>query len=318
MTRTQWILAGILAVQVLLLIVAAPWSSGTGVEGSRALMPELESFSPARVEIRESDERSVTLERDGDVWVLTDEGGYPADPSKVDDLLEDLEGIRVRRPVVTQNRYHDTFKVADDDYERRLRIWKDAGDDPEVELFVGTSPNYRVSHVRLGDDDRVFEARGVGAYDLRGDTLAWVKQVFVDVPFDDVTRFALSNGHGRIELAREEGVWKAIGPDGPVLDVASVDALVRSVASLRLSEPAGPLDMSAQGFDNPAATLEIAYRAGEEGAEEVVEVRVGAEVEEGGGKRYASRSGFDYAVILSKYDGDKLTAQKLADLQPEE
>lgn len=321
MTRTQWILAGILAVQVLLLIAAAPWSSETGIESSHPLLPELESFTPARLEIQENDERSVTLDRKGDAWVLPDEDNFPADSSKVDQLLDDLEAIKVRRPVVTQSRYHDTFKVAEDEHERRLRIWKDADDDPEIELFVGTSPNYRVSHVRVGGDDRVYEARGVGAYDLRSTPLSWVNQTFVDVPFDDVTRFTLSNEHGRIELAREEGEWKLVSPAGsgePSLDTTAVDSLVRSVASLRLSEPAGAIDASAQGFDDPAATVEIAYHTGEEATEEVVEVRVGAEVGDGDGKRYASRSGFDHAVILSKYEADKLTGKKLADLQSEE
>jgi hypothetical protein len=318
MSRTQWILSGILAVQVLLLIAAAPWSSETGIESARALLPELESFTPARLEIHETDERSVALERRGDTWVLGDEDGFPADRSKVDELLESLEGIEVRRPVVTQSRYHDTFKVAEDDHERRLRIWDDPNDDPEVELFVGTSPNYRVSHVRLGDDDRVYEARGLGAYDLRSDATSWVEQTFVAVPYDDVTRLGLSNEHGRLELMREEGAWKLVAPTGSdekALDVPAVDSLVRSIASLRLSEPAGAVDAPAYGLDDPTATVEITYRAGEEVAEEVLQLRVGAEVEEGDGKRYASRSGFDHAVVLSKYDADKLTDKKLADLQ---
>lgn len=318
MTRTQWILSGILAVQVLLLLAAAPWSTDTAVEGSRALLPEFESFTPARLEIHDSNERSVVLDRRGDAWVLEDEDGFPADSSKVEELLDSLEALEVGRPVVTQSRYHDTFKVADDEHERRLRIWKDPGNDPEVELFVGTSPNYRVSHVRLGEDDRVYEASGLGAYDLRSDALSWVKQTFVDIPFDGVTRLALSNEHGRLELAREEGAWKLVAPassDDQALDTMAVDSLVRSIASLRLSEPAGSIDTVSQGLDDPAATVEITYRAGEEDAEEVVEVRLGAEVEENSGKRYASRSGFDHAVILSKYDADKLVSQKLADLQ---
>jgi len=319
MSRTQWILTGILAVQVLLLIAAAPWSSDRGMESSRALLLKLESFTPARLEIEETEERRVAIEHRGDQWVLANEDGFPADTSKVEDLLEDLEKIKVRRPVVTQSRYHDTFKVADNDYERRMRIWKDADGDPEIELFVGTSPNYRVSHVRLGDDDRVYEARGLGAYDLRSDALSWVKRTFVDIPFEDVTRFTLSNGHGSFELAREDGEWKLVSPadsGSETLDAAAVDALVRSVASLRLSEPAGLSGTPGYGFDSPAATVQIAHRAGEGAAEEVIEVRVGKDVEDGDGERYASRSGFDHAVTLSKLDADKLTDEKLADLQP--
>jgi hypothetical protein len=317
MSRTQWILAGILAVQVVLLIAAAPWSSDREMESSRVLLPELESFTPERLDIQETAERSVALERRGDLWVVADESGFPADASKIEDLLEDLEGIKVRRPVVTQSRYHDTFKVADDDHERRLRIWKDSEGDPEIELFVGTSPNYRVSHVRLGDDDRVYEARGVGAYDLRSEAISWIKRTFVDVPFEGVTRFELSNEHGSFALAREDGGWKLVSPSGSekdTLDVAAVDSLVRAVASLRLSEPAGAPDNSTYGFATPVATGEIAYRTGEAAAEQTIEVRVGGEVEDGDGKRYASRSGFDHAVILSKLDADELTEKKLADL----
>jgi hypothetical protein len=318
MSRTQWILTGILAVQVLLLIAAAPWSSDRGMESAHALLPELESFTPARLEIEETDERRVAIEHRGGEWVLADEDGFPADASKVENLLEDLEKIKVRRPVVTHSRYHDTFKVAEDDHERRLRIWKDADDDPEIELFVGTSPNYRVSHVRLGGDDRVYEARGLGAYELRSDAPSWVKRTFVDIPFEDVTRLTLSNGHGSFELAREDGEWKLVSPPGSgsgTLDPAAVDSLVRSVASLRLSEPAGPAGTPGYGLESPAATVRIAHRAGDEAAEEVVEVRVGGDIEDGEGQRYASRSGFDHAVILGKLDADQLIDEKLADLQ---
>jgi hypothetical protein len=318
MSRTQWVLGGILAVQVLLLIIAAPWSNEAGLESAHALLPELESFTPARLEIQETDDRSVTLERGDDGWVLADETGFPADGSKVEELLDNLEAIEVRRPVVTQSRYHDTFKVATDDYERRLRIWKDADEDPEVELFVGTSSNYRVSNVRVEGDDRVYEARDLGVYDLRTDPTSWIRRAFVDVPADDITRLVVSNGHGRFEIAREDDRWKVVEPAGASdreLDGAAVDALVRSIASLRLSEPAGAADSPAYGLDDPAATVEIAHRTAGETAEEVLEVRVGAEVEGEEGKRYASRSGSDHAVILGKLDAEKLTGEKLADLQ---
>lgn len=330
MNRSQWILSGVLAVQVLLLIVTAPWSQGGGAEATRVLFPELESFTPTRLEIHESDERSVVLARRGDNWVLEEADGYPADSSKVDDLLDSLGEIRVRRPVVSSDRYHGALKVEEDDHERRLRIWDDSGSDPEIDLLVGTSPNYRLSHVRRGDEDRVYEARGISAYEMGSESGAWIDKKLVDVVADNVTSFTLTNGHGTLSLVRASGTWTLASAADTELDQSAVDSLVRSVSSLYLSEPAGPVDPAVHGFDSPLATVELTTEAPEvpdllqdggtpdsdTDAAEIVTVVLGSEVPDGAGKRYASRSGFDFAVVLSKYDADKLNDQTLDDLYP--
>jgi len=343
MTRSQWILSGILAVQALVLVVSAPWSSGGAAQAPRALLPDLTSLTPSRLEIHENDERSVVLDREGERWVLEDSDGFPADGAKVDKLLDSLEAIKVRRPVVSSSRYHGALKVGEDDHERRLRIWDAAEDDPEVELLVGSSSNYRVSHVRLGGEDEVYEANGISPYDLGSDARAWIDTAFVSVPFDDVTRFKLTNDNGSIEIARDQGRWALVSPaakPGKEIDQSAVDSLVRSLVSLSLSEPAGAASDPAYGLHSPAATVEISYRTGEEpgaapfevdpaaGAPpaapapeatvEVLELRLGSPVGDDTGKRYASRSGFDHAVVLSEYDAEKLSSKKLADLYPSE
>jgi hypothetical protein len=273
----------------------------------------------------------VVLERRGEDWVLEEADGYPADTSKVDDLLDSLEEIRVRRPGVSSDRYHGALKVEDDNHERRLRIWGDSGADPEIELLVGTSPNYRLSHVRRGDEDRVYEARGISTYDLGSEPDAWIDKKFVDIVADNVTSFTLTNGHGSFSLVRDGGEWALASAADTELDQSAVDSLVRSVSRLYLSEPAGPVDPIVHGLDIPVVTVELTTEApgvpdllqddetpaAETGASEVVTLALGAEVTDGEGKRYASRSGFDFAVVLSKYDADKLNDHKLDDLYPE-
>jgi hypothetical protein len=340
MSRTQWILSGTLAVQAILLAIAAPWSSRSAAQASRVLLPELASFTPSRLEIHENDERSVVLGREGDRWVVEDSDGFPADAAKVDKLLDSLGEITVRRPVVSSNRYHGALKVTEDDHERRLKIWETPDGEPKLELLVGTSPNYRVSHVRLGGEDEVYEARGISPYDLGSEGRAWIDTHFVSVPFDDVTRVKLTNEHGTIELARDQGPWTVVSPAasaGKELDQAAVDSFVRSLTSLSLTDPAGPVSKPDYGLQNPAATVEITYRSGGdssaaplnleaepgaaapaapavEGTVEVLTLELGGALGDDTGKRYASRSGFDHAVVLSKYDADKLVTEKLADL----
>lgn len=358
MNRTHWILTGVLAVQVALLVLIAPWSTGAGADTPRPLLPELESFTPAKIEVsqgHDKNNKSVVLDHDGDTWTLEGQQGYPADAKKLDGLLDTLKGLKVRRPVVTSSRYHEALKVTDTDYERRIRIWQEPKGKPKIDLLVGTSPNYRISHVRLEGDDRVYEARGLMTSDLQADAGSWIDKQFVNVPFENVTQVTVSNKHGRFELSREGDDWKVTPApgSGKTLDKSKVDSFVRQLASLWLSEPAGSPGTSDYGLDDPAATVEITYRAGgsanggaaaqeagaptkEAGAEtsaegkagtaaaetkaaaaprlETVTLKVGSEATGAEGSRYASRNGFDHAVILSKFDAEKATEKKLSDL----
>jgi hypothetical protein len=334
MNRTQWVLAVLLVVQLALLGVMALRSGGGEDEESRALLPELEAFSPGRVQIDGNNDESVTLVRGEEGWTLADPAGYPANGEKVDLLLEKLEGVEVRRPVVSSPRYHATFKVAESEYERRLRIWDSADGQPRIDLFLGSSPNVDVSHVRLAGDDRVYEAQGLGSFDLRVEAISWIERKLIDVSFDDVVAVKLRNAHGEFELAREEGSWSLLDPAGreQALDGAKADTWVRSLTTLYLSAPAGPLDDPDRGLADPEATLEIRWRtladqpeaeAEQESAapvsvtEERLTVAVGPEIDGEEGKRQASRSGLDFAVILSRFDAEKMTNQKLADLLPD-
>jgi hypothetical protein len=162
--------------------------------------------------------------------------------------------------VVSSSRYHDALKVAEDDNERHLRIWSDDDDDPAVDLFLGSSPNYRISHVRLGDDDRVYEVRGLGKYDLRADAKSWIENRLVDIASSDVASVRLKNGHGAFTLTHNDKGWAASSdrsaPAGD-LDSSKVETFIRSVSGLRVSEPAGPLDEQAQGLEHPAAELVV-------------------------------------------------------------
>ena len=228
----------------------------------------------------------------------------------------------MHRPVVSSSRYHTALKVTEDDHERWLRIWKDPSGDPEVELFLGTSPNYRISHVRLGDDDLVYEVQGLSAHDLRAEAVSWIDKEFVRAPFDRVVGFELRNGHGKFTLEKKDGGWTLVTPSGSSgkkLNQSAVDSFVRSLASLQAAEPGGRADTPAYGLDEPEAVAEITLlsedpEAGADEGAEIIRLQVGNEVEDGDGKRYASRSGFDFSVVLSKWEAEKMTDKKLEDL----
>jgi hypothetical protein len=329
MNRTQWTLAGTLVVQIVLIALVTIGSAPTAAVAPHALFPALASLTPAKVEVEEGKDKSVVLERTASGWALETDG-YPVDASKMNTLLQSLKSLEVRAPVVSSRKYHPALKVSDDTFERRVRVWDAGGGDPKVDLLVGTSPKYGVTHVRAEGQDAVYEAAGLSTYDLRADGNAWVDTAFVNVPFDEVTGIKVRNAKGAFELEKNGADWTvapASAAHGKKLDRTKAEAFIRSVASMRMSEPAGSSTDPSYGLAEPAATVEIAYRsqppkgsdaapstAKPAGETRTLRVMLGGEVDAASGKRYVARSEFDHAAILSKTDAETIAGKALSDL----
>jgi hypothetical protein len=183
-------------------------------------------------------------------------------------------------------------------------------------LFVGSSPNYGVNHVRRGDEDEVYEARGLSPWDLRAESGSWIDTQLLDVRAEDVMSLKLSNPNGEIELARSNGTW-VLGGGGDAaapLDPMKVDSLVRSIGTLRFSEPAGKIDEGQDyGFGAPSATLELVYDIDGQ-ISESFELIVGDEADEEAGTRYSHASGSEHSVVIGKTDADRLLTKTVEEL----
>lgn len=335
MSRLQWILAAVLAVQAALLLVLYAGADATDAVDRVPLLEGLTGSDPSRIRIDSGEDGgSIVLSRQGASWTLSEPAGYPADGAQVDHLLNDLGSILVRRPVATSGRYHDALGVGEEEFERRIRIWTGDGE-PVHDLYLGSSANYRVYHVRAAADHRVFEQNRVTPYDLRPDPASWVVQELFDLPVTAVTTAVrLENRNGSMELDLTDGAWsvKPPPPGGRQPDRRTVDSWVRSLVTLRMKEPAGPVDDAAHGYTEPAAVLEMRYRVesappedgdveGEPAPEVqtgVVRLVVGAETGAEGGSRYARVGDSPFSVILSNWEAKKLTDKKPDDLVDEE
>ncbi len=320
MNRTQLMLGGLLLVQiVLILIFHSPFSGATARVESRPLLGVLAAVTPSQLEIRGSDDAVLTLVKQAGEWRVDELGGFPADGQQVDDLLEDLKQLTVRRPVVSSSRYHAAFKVTENEYEARVLVWEESADEPEVDLIVGSSPNFRSSHVRLAGEDAVYEVRGLSPYDLRTDSSSWIDKNLVEADETRVIGLTLTNESGSFELEKQEGVWKVVSPAasaGKELDAEKAEALIRTASSIRLSDGTGPVDDTAHGLGRPAATLVL--RLGPDGTEDSSEteltVKVGGQVEDNESQRYITRGGFGFTGTVWESSVRQLLEKTLDEL----
>lgn len=324
MSRTQTTLLGLLLLQIVLIVIfRSPLTGASQRTEARALLPELEAISPARLQIDGSQDERITLVRQGEDWTIDEIGGFPADTDKVTRLLENLEAIQVRRPVVSSSSYHDAFKVAAGDYETRLRVWGAGDEDPRFELILGSSANYRTTHARLGDQDEVYEIQGIAPYDVQPRQDSWIRKE-LGGDLGEIDRLALSNATGRFELERRDGLWAVVSPAerrDEQLDQEAVLGLLRTATGLRLADAVGPLDETAHGFDNPAATLDLVWSSDAPDAEETAPqswaLRVGGTVADQETQRYVTHSGSEFTGTIWESSLGAILDDSLDDLRAE-
>lgn len=217
------LLSVLLAVQ--LVIIAAVLTLDTGFSETQS-GPLLE-FAPQAVdEVRIDDgesNRSVTLRRDGDAWLLAD--GMPADQGKLKSLLDRLAGLQAGWPVATSAAAAARFEVTGDAYQRRLVLRADGAG--VAELLLGTSPGYQRVHARRADDPATYSIE-LANHEVPATADEWLDKTLLQ-PRGDITAAAR---HDAWMLTRGSEGW--LVDDAPA-DQEAAGRLIRRLAELRVA-----------------------------------------------------------------------------------
>ena len=101
-----------------------------------------------------------------------------------------------------------------------------------------------------------------------------------------------------------------------IRDYAKFKMYLKTGDILSLDEPAGPVDEQAQGLNDPEATIVFQPAAGDSAAatQAPVTIKIGALVPGKEDQRYAARSGFAYAVSVSKFSSERALSVTLKEL----
>jgi hypothetical protein len=197
---------------------------------------------------------SVLLRREGDGWVLPGLGDFPASSARVDQLLDELAGLIRPLPVATSAEAQRRFRVADDDFERRLSLR--AGSD-EVVLVIGDSPGFRRLFARLDGEDAVYDLR-LALFDLAADADGWIDRGQLQFDRGEITRIAVEDPDGSWALVRGEEGW-ALEGTAAAIDQDIADALADAVATLGYSGVFGADAAADYDLDQPARILDITH-----------------------------------------------------------
>lgn len=152
--KLQHALGGLLAFQILL--AGGLFAHHRQQQAQLTQQSSILSFDKASVDKVELADKGgkVVLAKSADGWTIPDYSGLPVDSEKLEELLADLSNLKGGWPVSTTADSHDQFEVSEKKFLKTVKLF--SKDKPVAELFLGTSPGLRTTHVRNAKDKNVY------------------------------------------------------------------------------------------------------------------------------------------------------------------
>ena len=289
MTTLNKALIGALVVQIILAVFVLTRSDSATIGKRVKLVAGFESDKVSRIEIfkepidgKDGDIAVELYKKDGS-WAVENAFDYPADSSKITDLLSKIAALESRGPVATSIARQTQLAVADNEYKRKVVVH---GSGDPVTLYVGNPAGSRKNAVRLAGQSDIHGVTNFSTASIYASVSSWVDLEYFQVTETDVAAVSLINAQGSFDLERDGAGWKLAGDSAPTsptgttpgpsgqpatpaagqpaestdsIDNEAVGAMVKKLASIRMAEPADPgLTLS-----EPLATAVVRMKAPE-------------------------------------------------------
>ncbi|MFQ5849329.1 MAG: DUF4340 domain-containing protein [Candidatus Binatia bacterium] len=138
-----------------------------------------------RVTIEERGKKPLVMTRQNGGWVLPAAQRFPVSPTRFREFTEKLLGAKPSWPVGHTKVAAKQLKVSEDNFERRIRFFKD---DEEVGVvFLGSSPAFRKVHARLGGDGAIYSLN-FNVYEARTNPADWYNRSLLNLSREEVAR----------------------------------------------------------------------------------------------------------------------------------
>lgn len=256
MNRRNQILAGLLAVQVIIAAVIFVPRLLPAQSAAAPLLGTLQAADVAGLTIHEKGGAQVVLAKKNGAWVLPASDDYAASPDKVTAFVEKLIVLQTDPLVTRTAASHARLQVASDDYVRQIDLT--VADGGVTTLFLG-SPSGGATHIRLDGYDEVYLARGLNSFEASTDVAAWIDPMYVSVPQDKILSATIENAQGKFEFAKDaqnQWILKGLTADQkPNPD--SVVTLMARLGSITMVKPLGKTAKPEYGLDKPSATVTV-------------------------------------------------------------
>ena len=302
MTKFQKILAGLLAIQIVLIAVVF-LTNRPAKASNNPLLPDFDVKTVTAVTIYDNSGSQIKMEKSGDEWVLPDKDNYPVKAQNINDLLDNVAAIRDNRLVTNTAASHQRLQVADTDFKGKLEITSPSG---TFILYVGSSPAANSVHVRLASSDAVYLTNAISASQVSPAYSNWIDTSLVKIASASVSNISVTNSNGSFHFFKDDSnnwVSQELSAD-ETIDPSKWSSLLSGFTNIPLVEPVSKTAQPAYGLEQPAASLTLTYQDANDATQQG-ELIIGNK-DESGNNYYAKWSQSPYIVLISSYNADRI------------
>lgn len=204
MNQDQLKILGIVAL-VLFLIAGFMYSgitfTGDSFRSGSPLIQGLDTGKIAKLTISSKD-NSLTLKKTGDSFSLVEKNNYPADISKINELLVDILEVRLKEKISENADYFEELGVSDAHDEAVIVSLFDANDEPLTGLVKGKS-------LERGSGSYVRQLNGKIAYSssnylsINSSINNYLETSLFDIEAEKISEVRVSSPEGFYQIVRE-------------------------------------------------------------------------------------------------------------------
>lgn len=257
MNKLTKILIAVLLGQVVLVLVlnSSVFTPSQSDSKDKVLTADLKKTDSVKI-IDKVNSKEVSLKKVGNSWTVPEVMGFPASTKTVEELINKFTNMDGGWPVATSSQAAKRFKVTKDDFELSV-VYQSAGKDL-AQVFIGTSPNYKVRNVRSSNSKNIY-AVAFGPADLTVKPKSWVDKSAYTVSADDISKVELAD----ISLSDENGSWQLKGLSaGEVTNQTIARNTVDTLSSIVFKSVESDKDDPEFGLDAPIISFSIYKKDG--------------------------------------------------------
>jgi len=281
-----------------------------------ALAPSKEDVEAiTKIEIKNADKSSVTLEKKGDAWELVAPVSAKANASNVRSLLDNLKEIKVKESI---DRGTGTYKQYELDDEKGVHVIAHKGDGKIFDAYFGKSGS-RGQLARVGGKDGVWVVGGYSNFLYTREVKNWRETSILKFEDANVIQVSVTNTNGQFSFSKNDEKWagsyakrdkdkKLEKPEKKweKFDEAKVKDMLRAFKSLTaedFGDEKSDAGIDAAETNGGVVQIKLKDNAGD------ITVKVGKTSK--GSSRFAQKDGGDGTVyVISSWSGDWAAADR--------
>lgn len=200
---------------------------------------------------------TVTLEKKGNKWYITDPMNYPANPENIDKMLSEIENFELVSLISTNKEKQSVFEV---DEEKGVLIEFYNDEQLLDKIILGKmSPAGGVTFVRKPDSDEVYQAEGTIKYVFSKRVRDWRDKDILNIEQESISQIDYNYDDEAFSIVNADTVW--ILDDGnrqASVAKEKVNKFLPSLSKLKASDFIDDPDTEMLSkFDDPYAMVSV-------------------------------------------------------------